>query len=640
MELARHEALFAAQVLLRATSRIPGREVINLRLLLSCFELFRGAASFEPAGVSVGVGDWQLAFLGADSWWRRWWFDYRFETGLFRPARRSIVSASEVAALLVPATRWCESDNVVRSGGAVPSAPNTLPTYRHQPQIMPLGRIVTARGGRLVGLHTRDTRFWGIFGTSGSGKTTVASLQVLWSALHARWQPPPGRHDHPLIGSLTLDPHGQMLEQLPDYLHAARDRLVILDIANRKPEQRVAAWNPLDMSGCDERDIEGRVKPLVDALALVNSWHSGRNSRAINLTQNTLTALAYLGLHLPADRQPTIFQMITFLQDTAWRNVLRRAADADGAPIVPKPQRDYFDDFFAVDASGRPKQQGDAVSAVLHTVYRLRASRTITAMFGQSRSAFDLRRAMDAGQVVIACLNAASELETKLIAAFLVFGLLRAAMSRIDIPREEHRRPFYAWLDEAHIYDDSTVADILREARKMLRGGVCVLDQDPKALHESTYRALATNGSHLLSGVVGQEEAVWITKQWGGQVEPATLMQLVVNGERPDGGKLFEYLARVTVDGRKTQVFKFEGAAPADVFASHHHPELRAEVEEAVDRNARRRLPGEVVRDLDTLDERIRQALEGRAAAAGPGKRRPKKAAGHQTYKRKPTAAS
>jgi len=167
-----------------------------------------------------------------------------------------------------------------------------------------------------------------------------------------------------------------------------------------------------------------------------------------------------------------------------------------------------------------------------------------------------------------------------------------------------------------------------------------VLDQDPKALHESTYRALATNGSHLLSGVVGQEEAVWITKQWGGQVEPATLMQLVVNGERPDGGKLFEYLARVTVDGRKTQVFKFEGAAPADVFASHHHPELRAEVEEAVDRNARRRLPGEVVRDLDTLDERIRQALEGRAAAAGPGKRRPKKAAGHQTYKRKPTAAS
>ena len=608
LELARVDALFALQVLLRATSRIEGREIALLQMLLSCFEPFRGSSSFEPRGQVIGLGEWELAFLGADAWWRRRRFDRRFATGVFRPGGRSIVATSEIAALLVPATKWCDSENVVRSGGAVPNAPAALPTYRHQPHIMPLGTIVTARGRRLAGLYARDTRFWSFFGKTGSGKSEVESLQVLWSALHARWRKPPGMPGPSHIGSLTLDPHGQILERLPDYLHEVRDRLVVLDIATRKPERPVAAWNPLDMTGCDESDIEAKTKPLVDALALVNNWHSGKNSRAINLTQNALMALAQLGLHLPPDRQPTIFQLITLLTDDEWRDAVLEATDQHGRHIVHKPQRDYFADFFTRDQTGKVRPQPEATSAVTHTIYRLRASRPIAAMFGSSRSAFDLRRAMDTGQIVIACLNAASEMETQLIAAFLVFGLLRAAMSRIDLP-EEQRRPFYGWLDEAHIYDDGTIADLLREARKLLRGGVCVLDQDPKALDEDTYRALSTNGSHLLTGVIGQEEAAWIAKQWGDVVVPATLMQLASDTERPDGTRLFEYVGRVTVDGKPTQPFKFEGAPVAEVFADHYRPELRDQVEAAVDRNARRRPPGDVIAELDELDEKIRAWL-------------------------------
>lgn len=620
LELARTDALFALQVLLRATSRIEGREIVLLQMLLSCFEPFRGHSTFEPRGKVIGLGDWEVAFLGADSWWRRWWFDRRFETGLFRPAGRSIVAASEIAALLVPATKWCDSENVVRSGGAVPSAPAALPTYRHQPHIMPLGYIVTARGRRLAGLYDEDTVFWSFFGKTGSGKSEVESNQVLWSALYARWRKPAGVPGSAQVGSLTLDPHGQILERLPDYLYEVRDRLVVLDIATRKPEQPVAAWNPLDMTGCDESDIEAKTKPLVDALALVNNWHSGKNSRAINLTQNALMVLAQLGLHLPVDRQPTIFQVITLLTDEDWRETVLTAKDQSGEPIVHKPQRDYFNDFFVRDQTGRVRPQPEATSAVTHTIYRLRASRPIAAMFGSSRSAFDLRRAMDTGQIVIACLNAASELETQLIAAFLVFGLLRAAMSRIDL-LEERRRPFYGWLDEAHIYDDGTIANILRETRKLLRGGVCVLDQDPKALNEDTYRALSTNGSHLLTGVIGEEEATWIAKQWGGVVTPSTLMNLASNTKRPDGSRLFEYVGRVTADGKPTQPFKFEGAAVSEVFAEYYRPELRGQVEAAVDRTARRRLPGVVIAELDELDGNIRRWLSDNRPSAGQQRR-------------------
>ena len=93
-----------------------------MRALIDCFDVFAGENYFKVRGRRLGF--W---YLGADMWWRRRDFDRRFDTGLFAPKDRRLVTAPELAGLLKPPSVHCRADNVVRSGGLIPAAPRALP---------------------------------------------------------------------------------------------------------------------------------------------------------------------------------------------------------------------------------------------------------------------------------------------------------------------------------------------------------------------------------------------------------------------------------------------------------------------------------------------------------------------------------
>ncbi len=434
-QIARTDALFRLQLLLRTAAPTKGRAVELMQALRSCFADFAGRSSFQAVGVHLGV-----TFLGADLPVRARWFDWRMRSGWFHPARHSVVAAREIAALIKPPTKKCAADNVLRSGGFVPPAPPTLPSYRHQYGVIPLARITEREGRqRLAGIHLLDTNFGCILGATGTGKSELASLQFLWVAHHARWKHPRTGRLLP-IGGLFVDPLGQVLERLPAYLAEQSDRLLLLDTVTWREEQPVIGWNPLDMSGCTAADIEPRVKPLLDAYMVANGWKPGTNSRAMSLFGNALISLAQLGLQLPADCQPTIFQLPTLLHDERWRQAV--------LPFLSKPVQT----FWRRDYASLGGAKGEAAAAASHTVNLLRQSGPIAAMLGQSRNGLDLRRAMDEGKLIIACTAAAGEFETSLVSAILVLSLSRAAKSRVNIPQLE-RRPFAVWLDEALALD-------------------------------------------------------------------------------------------------------------------------------------------------------------------------------------------
>ena len=193
--------LFEAQVLLRSEAPSKGRAEAAMSGLLAAFRPLAERNYLKASGLPIpGV-----AFVGSDMPLRRGRFDRRFATGLFRPARKTILTARELSGFLKPPTVHCGERDVLRSG-ALLSPPPDLPAFEaKRADLIPLGRVNTESGEQIVGVNTADTFFTYIAGRSRYGKTEAAIAQFAHIV----------RRGH---GGLFLDPHGDGLERIEPYL--------------------------------------------------------------------------------------------------------------------------------------------------------------------------------------------------------------------------------------------------------------------------------------------------------------------------------------------------------------------------------------------------------------------------------------
>jgi hypothetical protein len=563
------EPMFALQVLIRTSSEVKGRPEAHLHALIACFEQWSGDNSFRVAGRNL-LG---LAHLGSDVAWRRRGFDRRMNTGLFKPEREVHVSAGELAGLLKPPTTHCKAQNVVRSGGVIPPPPQGLPAFAFQPDVLPLGKVRTHDGERAVGVYVKDTYFAYFGGRSRYGKTETAINQFIHLA----------RSGH---GCFFLDPHEDALNRIRPYLTDVADRVVELNLAPRGGAHRQAGWNLFSMEGRDREHIEGRVSAVVDSFASALRWGE-INNRALTLTTMASQALLELAVALPPELAPTIFQINTLLANEDWREAV--------IPVLSAPNREFWRTRFA-------KLQPEAITPVTNLIDRLRSSVSVSALLGSSRSTYDVRRAMDQGQIVLACPAGTGD-KDRLVANFLVYDLLQAALSRKDLGPDK-RRPFYLVLDEVQTFDGASRGNLAALLEQSAKYGVRALlcNQNPERLTPSTFDAVTTNRSHLSATVLNARAARLIAKEWGDMVAPETIGRL----ER------FTYLTSVTLKGQVTPPFLVRGLEVCETWADHcGDAEAIEAMNDTIDRNLRRRPVADTVADLDTLDERILAHLRG-----------------------------
>ncbi|WP_183339594.1 hypothetical protein [Conexibacter arvalis] len=512
--------LFGVQVLVRASSPLAGRAVEQVGALVAAFRAFDGENHFRVVGQRVPFG-----FAGADAPWRRGRFDARVAGGLFAPARKRLVNAEEVAALLKPPTKSCESENVVRSGGRVPAAPRGLPTFDHQPDLLPLGRVVSARAGeRLVGVPLRGSFFTYVAGRSRFGKTETGIGQFLHLA----------RNGH---GCFFLDPHADALEKIKRHLGDQLDRVIELDLTDHHAGPQIG-WNPLARTG--HRTTQQRVDAIVDAFSSTMRWDEV-NARAINLTAQAAHALADLADRLPAAKAPTVFQIPTLLGDDDWR--------ATVLPHVSPPVRQFFEQRFA-------RLSPEAITPVTNLIDRLRTAPAAAAVLGNPQSAYDVGAAMDAGAIVLACPGSGSSRD-RLLANFLVYDLLHTAKQRAALHPSAHK-PFHVFLDEIQIYDGATSGNLAALLEQTAKYGIrgFLFNQNPERLTRATRDAITTNRSHLLTTALDASAANQIAREWAGRIEPQT----IVNLDR------FTFLASVTLDGHPTPPFLLHGVPVSDLY--------------------------------------------------------------------------
>jgi hypothetical protein len=529
------------------------------------------------AGINLGV-----MHLGADSILFRRRFDTRLRTGEFAPRRANPVSATEIAGLLKPPTVHCELRNVARSGGMVPPAPRDLPTYTGQPSVIPLGYTPGPDGAdRLVGMPLDDLFFSLRVGKTRYGKTEMALVQAVALALSGQ-------------GVWFLDPHADGWRRAQPLLTGARvaDRLWEIDLTVRGEDHKVGGYNPLCMARQNRAAIEDRVDAVVTAIASALSWGDSA-PRAKTILTKACETLCHLALRLPPELNPTLFQIRTLLDDAEWRDAV--------VAVMPRHLRAYWTQTF-------PRYPAEATPTITNLIERLAASPTLSAFFGTPVSTYDVRAAMDTGKVVFVC-PPGGEIG-RLVACFLIYDLFRAGRSRADLPTEQRRR-FDAFVDELTAVDGAAKGHLASILEQLGKYGIRLhaMTQMAQRLTPATRDALLQNQS-LLASTAGEIDAVkLITRQWGRIIDPDTLVQL----------PRFHHVMTATVAGQVTTPFKVRGAQVTDLFADHHHSDQLDQQREAIDANLARRPIGDVLADLDELDDRILAALgEAQPAPARP----------------------
>lgn len=563
-----HEPLFYTQVLVRCQAPVKGVAVERLQALLACFDAWSAANSFRAVGVRL----FGVAFLGSDLPGRRAWFDRRMRTGLFCPARKDVLGAREVAGFLKPPTVHCSAPDVLRLGAAVDPPPRDLPQYDRQSDVLPLGQITSEQGDRVVGLRLADTFFTYVAGRSRWGKTELAITQFLSLV----------RAGH---GGLFLDPHEDAIRRIKSCLtepeHA--QRIVELDLVGPRSRDGQPGWNLLAAHGLTDDARERRVEAIVDSFASALQWGE-RNNRAITLTTQAAGALIELSAVLPAGLQPTIFQIPTLLGNPDWLAAV--------LPYLSVPRRQFFSERF-------PRMAEEAITPVTNLIDRLRSSTQLAALLGAQQVTYDVARAMNERRIVLACPGAGGARD-RLVANLLVFDLLHAAKSRAHIP-PEHRREFYVFLDEVQTYDGASSGNLAALLEQTAKYGVraTLLNQNPKRLTQATLNALTTNRSHLITTALNADAAALIAREWAND-PPATA---ITNLPR------HTFIAQATHHGEPTRPFQFQNLAVTDLFADIHHPDKAASVQSVIDQASGRTSTAQTIRELDTLDQRIREHL-------------------------------
>ncbi|MDH5614914.1 MAG: ATP-binding protein [Acidimicrobiia bacterium] len=561
---------FQLQLLIRTRSEIRGRPQRLLQSFLSCFEEFGGENYLRVKGRRI-LG----RYLGSDAPWNRLMFDRRVDRGIFRPSKKSqMVSATQIGGLVKPATVHCAATNVVRSGGVVPPPPRNLPTFNGSPNQMPWGTVTYDDAERLVSVALDETFFTWTGGRTRFGKTETSLCRFVHVA----------RSGH---GALFLDPHADALARVKPYLVDQADRVIELSIARGSGSGRQVGWNPFSMEGLDREDLEDKMAAIVDSFAAAMGWVSDRAPRALTLTQAATRSLLELAYQLPDDLAPTIFQMTTLLSDEEWR-----------AAVVPKLSpalQSFWENRF-------PRLGDEAITPVTNVIDRMQGSPSIAALLGSSRSTYNLRKAMDDGAIVLVRLRGTGQID-QLMASFVVYDLLRAVLSRWDTPPLS-RRPLHAFMDEVQSYDHSVkglLASALEEGGKFgLR--LHLMNQQPTRLAKQTLDAVLTNRSHLMSTNLGYESARLLAKEWQGHVTPETIQEL----------EKYQFITQVTWRGQTTTPFRARGLSLEEMFGPGVTDEAALEgFEQAIDHNSGRRPIRETLDELATLDDRIRDHIEG-----------------------------
>ena len=377
---------------------------------------------------------------------------------------------------------------------------------------------------KLFGIKQKNRRgHMYIIGKTGTGKSTLIENMAISDIKNG-------------YGVALIDPHGDMAEEILDYVPKKRIKDVIY--FNPADLENPIAFNPLEKVPKDFHHLVA--SGIVSTFKKI--WSESWGPRLEHILRHALLSL----LEYP---NSTLLDLPKLLTDKDFRkNVINYITH----PQVREFWLSEFDKYSVWLRS-------EAISPILNKISQFLISIPLRNIVCQKENTFDVRQAMDEGKILIVNLakGKIGEDNCSLLGALVVTKIQLAALSRADLP-EENRKPFYLYVDEIHGFITLSFADILSEARKYGLN-LILAHQYIEQLDERIRAAIFGNVGTIISFRIGAEDAKYLAQEFAPIFNEADLINL------PN----FHIYLKLMIDGVTSQPFSAITLRLREINTSH-----------------------------------------------------------------------
>ena len=344
------------------------------------------------------------------------------------------------------------------------------------------------RGERRAVRITDDDRRRHVYliGQTGTGKSTLMTNMVVDDIRQEK-------------GVAIIDPHGDLIETILGSIPEKRaNEAIVFDPGDR---ERPLGMNMLEYRADKPEEKTFIVNELFNILDKLYDMKTVGGPMFEQYTKNAILLLMEDMAHEPA----TLMEMPRVFTDPEFRK--RKLARITNPVVI---------DFWEKEATKATGEHSLANMApyITSKFNNFIANDYVRPIVGQTKSAFNFRKVMDEGKILLVNLSKGKigDLNAGLLGMVITGKILMAALSRVDAPQEE-RRDFNLYIDEFQNFTTESIATILSEARKY-RLNLVMAHQFIGQLTEKIRDAVFGNVGSAIAFRVGATDAEFLEKQF------------------------------------------------------------------------------------------------------------------------------
>ncbi len=296
-------------------------------------------------------------------------------------------------------------------------------------------------------------------------------------------------------GVCVIDPHGDLVEDLLKFIPPERAEDVIY--FDPSDTERPMGLNIMEAYTEEQKHFM--------TTAVINLMYKLYDPQRTGIVGPRFEhAVRNAMLTVMAEPGTTFVEVVRALTDPNYVNsLLPKLKD----PIVKR----YWTDQIARTSDFH---KSEVLDYIVSKFGRFVTNKTIRNIIGQSKSAFDFRKVMDEGKILLINLSKGKlgEENSNFLGLVLIPKILVAAMSRQEIP-EKQRRDFFLYVDEFQNFATPDFAVILSEARKY-RLNLTVANQFIGQMEEEVKNAVFGNVGTLIAFRVGVTDANYLQREF------------------------------------------------------------------------------------------------------------------------------
>jgi hypothetical protein len=402
-------------------------------------------------------------------------FIYRYFPVFNWPYRQySVLSSEELATIFHFPNKTVETPHIYWITSKKAPAPADIPSSG-----MYLGKSIYRGITRPVYMTLDDRRrHVYIIGKTGVGKSVLLRDMILQDI----------KAGH---GVAAIDPHGDLVEGILPLIPPERaEDVIYFDPSDSE--------RPMGLNMLEAYTEEQKHFICTSIIGLMYKLYDPQKTGIIG--PRFEHAIRNAMLTVMVDPGASFVEVVRVLTDSSFvQEILPRVQD----PIV----RRYWTDQIAQTSDFH---KSEVLDYIVSKFGRFVTNKLMRNIIGQSKSAFDFRKVMDEGKILLVNLakGKLGEENSSFLGLILVPKILVAAMSRVDTP-EERRRDFFLYVDEFQNFATPDFAQILSEARKF-RLNLCVANQFIGQMEEEVKNAVFGNVGTLIAFRVGVTDANYL----------------------------------------------------------------------------------------------------------------------------------